>query len=249
MLVLDQVSRNFGGIKAVDGVSFRVAAGEILALIGPNGSGKTTTLNLITHVFPVTSGAILCEERDITRWKTHRVIRTGIARTFQNIRLFNNLTVWENLWVAVLRGPGAPIWKRWLAPDRAAAAWIDEILAYCHLLDRRHELAGNLSFGEARRLEVGRSMATDPKLLMLDEPAAGMHASEIAELIDTIRSLQQRGTTILLVDHVLDLVLNVAERVVVLNFGKKLAEGTPAEIQADPKVRAAYLGTKGDTRC
>ena len=244
MLVLDQVAKNFGGIRAVDGVSFEVNAGEIVALIGPNGSGKSTTLNLITQVYPLTSGTITFENHNITHLATHQVIHAGIARTFQNIRLFNNLTVWENLWVAGHRQQGASGWKRWFTKDRAMRSWIDDILGYCHLRHRRHDLAANLSFGEARRLEVARGMATDPKLLMLDEPAAGMHAGEIAELIDTIRSLQQRGTTILLIDHVLALVMNVAERVVVLNFGQKLAEGSPASIQANPQVRAAYLGTK-----
>ena len=244
MLVLDQVAKNFGGIRAVNGLSFEVKAGEIMGLIGPNGSGKSTTLNLITGVYPLTSGAIYFEDRDITRLATHQVIRAGIARTFQNIRVFNNLTVWENLWVAVKRQPDTPRWKGWMRTDRSSRAWIDEILTYCHLLDRRDELAGRLSLSEARRLEVARGMATDPKLLMLDEPAAGMHATEIAELIEAIRSMQQRGTTILLIDHVLDLVMNVAERVVVLNFGQKLAEGSPADIQANPDVRVAYLGTK-----
>jgi ABC-type branched-subunit amino acid transport system ATPase component len=244
MLVLDRVAKYFGGIRAVAGVSFEVGAGEVVALIGPNGSGKSTTLNLITRVYPLTSGAIYLEDRDITRLATHEVIRAGIARTFQNIRVFDNLTVWDNLWVAARRRPGTAAWKRWLTTDRSTRAWIDEILETCHLRDRRDELAGNLSLHEARRLEVARGMATDPKLLMLDEPAAGMHGSDIAELIDTIRTLQRRGTTILLVDHVLDLVMNVAERVVVLNFGEKLAEGTPASIRADPRVRAAYLGTE-----
>ena len=246
MLILDRVVKNFGGIRAVDGVSFEVNAGEIMALIGPNGSGKSTTLNLITGVYPLTSGAISFQDRDITGSATHHVIRAGIARTFQNIRLFNNLTVWENLWVAARRSQGATGWKRWFSTDNSTRAWIDDILGYCHLRHRRNDLADHISFGEARRLEVARGMATDPKLLMLDEPAAGMNAAEIAELIDTIRSLQQRGTTILLIDHVLDLVMNVAERVVVLNFGQRLAEGSPAEIQANPQVRAAYLGTKED---
>ena len=244
MLVLDQVAKNFGGIRAVNGLSFEVKSGEIMGLIGPNGSGKSTTLNLITGVYPLSAGAIYFEDRDITRLATHRVIRAGIARTFQNIRVFNNLTVWENLWVAAKRQPGTPRWQGWMRTDRSSRAWIDEILTYCHLLDRRDELAGRLSLSEARRLEVARGMATDPKLLMLDEPAAGMHATEIAELIEAIRSMQQRGTTILLIDHVLDLVMNVAERVVVLNFGQKLAEGSPADIQANPDVRVAYLGTK-----
>ncbi len=249
MLVLDQVVKNFGGIRAVDNLSFEVEAGQIMALIGPNGSGKSTTLNLITSVYPLTSGAIYFEDRDITRLATHQVIRAGIARTFQNIRVFDNLTVWENLWVASKRRPEESRLKSWIKADAAVRAWLNEILKNSHLSDRRDVLASNLSLGEARRLEVARGMATDPKLLMLDEPAAGMHVTEIAELVDTIRTLQKQGTTILLIDHVLDLVMNVAHNVVVLNFGQKLAEGPPAEIQADPKVRSAYLGSKGDASC
>jgi len=246
MLVLAQVAKKFGGLLAVDNLSFEVEEGQIMALIGPNGSGKSTTLNLITSVYPLTSGTIYFQDRDITRLPTHLVTRAGIARTFQNIRVFDNLTVLENLWVASKRRPEESRLKSWISSGRATRGWLEEILKNSHLQDRRDVLAGNLSLGEARRLEVARGMATDPTLLMLDEPAAGMHVTEIAELVDTIRTLQRNGTTILLIDHVLDLVMNVAHKVVVLNFGHKLAEGTPEEIQADPNVRSAYLGTKED---
>jgi len=246
MLALDRVAKRFGGLLAVDDLSFEVGAGEIVALIGPNGSGKSTTLNLITSVYPVTSGAIYFQDHDITGLATHQVVRTGIARTFQNIRVFDNLTVWQNLWVASKRRPESSRFGSWITSDQATRAWLNEILKNSYLSDRSEALAGDLSLGEARRLEVARGMATDPKLLMLDEPAAGMHVTEIGELVDTIRTLQQHGTTILLIDHVLDLVMNVAQKIVVLNFGQKLAEGTPAEIQANDKVKAAYLGTKDE---
>ena len=246
MLALDRVAKRFGGLLAVDDLSFAVGPGEIVALIGPNGSGKSTTLNLITSVYPVTSGTIYFEDHDITGLPTHQIVRTGIARTFQNIRVFDNLTVWQNLWVASKRRPESSRLKTWITGDQATRNWLNEILKNSHLSDRKESLASDLSLGEARRLEVARSMATDPKLLMLDEPAAGMHVTEISELVDTIRALQQHGTTILLIDHVLDLVMNVAQKIVVLNFGQKLAEGTPTEIQENPEVRAAYLGTKDE---
>ena len=246
MLALDRVAKRFGGLLAVDDLSFAVGPGEIVALIGPNGSGKSTTLNLITSVYPVTSGTIYFEDHDITGLPTHQIVRTGIARTFQNIRVFDNLTVWQNLWVASKRRPESSRLKTWITGDQATRNWLNEILKNSHLSDRKESLASDLSLGEARRLEVARGMATDPKLLMLDEPAAGMHVTEISELLDTIRALQQHGTTILLIDHVLDLVMNVAQKIVVLNFGQKLAEGTPTEIQENPEVRAAYLGTKDE---
>jgi len=246
MLALDRVAKRFGGLLAVDDLSFAVGSGEIVALIGPNGSGKSTTLNLITSVYPVTSGTIYFEDHDITGLPTHQIVRTGIARTFQNIRVFDNLTVWQNLWVASKRRPESSRLKTWITGDQATRNWLNEILKNSHLSDRKESLASDLSLGEARRLEVARGMATDPKLLMLDEPAAGMHVTEISELVDTIRTLQQHGTTILLIDHVLDLVMNVAQKIVVLNFGQKLAEGTPTEIQENPEVRAAYLGTQDE---
>lgn len=244
MLELKNVVKRFGGVVAVNNLSFEVAKGDIVALIGPNGSGKSTTINLITSVYPLTAGTIYFQEKDITNLATHQVIRAGIARTFQNIRIFNELTVWENLWVATKHDSHDKNIGNWFIAGQTTRSWLNEILENSNLADRKDVLAGELSLGEARRLEVARGMATNPKLLMLDEPAAGMHVSEISGLIDTIRSLQQNGATILLIDHVLDLVMNVAQKIIVLNFGQKLAEGSPTEIQANKEVQAAYLGNK-----
>ena len=246
MLELKGLSKHFGGIRAVDDLTINVREGEIFGLIGPNGSGKSTTVNLICGLFPVTAGQILFRGADITVAKPHQCVGAGIARTFQNIRLFGQLTVWQNLWVA--RNSAAErkrrgFFARWMGSGIRARAELQELLEFSGLAAKRDMLAANLAFGEQRRLELARALAAEPKLLLLDEPAAGMNREEVAQLADRIRALRARGTTIVLVEHVMELVMGVTERIAVLNFGRKIAEGTPAEIQANAGVREAYLGT------
>jgi ABC-type branched-subunit amino acid transport system ATPase component len=246
MLELKSLSKNFGGVRAVDGLDFAVREGEIVGLIGPNGSGKSTTVNLICGVFPVTAGGIVFRGRDITKAPPHVCLALGIARTFQNIRLFNELTVWQNLWVAqnsAKHRKERSFLGRWVGGRGEARRSVERYLEFSMLAKKRDERAGNLSFGEQRRLELARALAAEPALLLLDEPAAGMNAEEIGQLADRIRSLQGQGKTVVLVEHVMELVMGVTERIAVLNFGRKIAEGSPAEIQANQAVRQAYLGT------
>jgi branched-chain amino acid transport system ATP-binding protein len=245
LLELKSVSKYFGGVRAVDGLSLEVSAGQIVGLIGPNGSGKSTTVNLVTGLFSVTSGNIVLDGTDLGTLPTHRRLTHGIARTFQNIRLFGQLTVWQNLWVAqnsledrAKRG----FLSRWLGGQSNVREEITQLLEFSNLAHKRDELASNLAFGEQRRLELARALATRPKLLLLDEPAAGMNHEEIGQLRDRILKMRERGITILLVEHVMELVMGVTDRIAVLNFGQKIAEGTPTEVQNDRAVRQAYLG-------
>jgi len=245
VLDLKGVSRTFGGVRAVDQLDLTVGDGEIVGLIGPNGSGKSTTVNLITGLFPPSAGVVYFRGEDIGGLPTHKRLQAGIARTFQNIRLFGQLSVWQNLWVAQ-NSPedraGRGFLSRWLGGQSAARAEMEQLLEFSGLHLKQNELAANLSFGEQRRLELARALAAKPKLLLLDEPAAGMNSEEIGHLRARILSLRERGITILLIEHVMELVMGVADRIAVLNFGQKIAEGPPAEIQADPLVRTAYLG-------
>jgi ABC-type branched-subunit amino acid transport system ATPase component len=244
MLELQNLSRHFGGVKAVDQLELDVVQGEILGLIGPNGSGKSTTVNLITGVYQPTTGALRFKGQDIADLAPHQRTELGIARTFQNIRLFGHLTVWQNLWAArVVRERGwSGFRERWLSGAKAAREQAEELLVFGDLAHKRDHLAGNLAFGEQRRLELIRAAASGAELLLLDEPAAGMNAEEILDLDQRIRRLRDQGRTILLIEHHMELVMEVCDRVVVLNFGRKIAQGTPAQVQRDEAVRAAYLG-------
>jgi len=222
-----------------------VEQGQIFGLIGPNGSGKSTTVNLVTGLFPLTAGSIVFDGQALGTLATHLRIGRGVARTFQNIRLFGQLSVWQNLWVAqnspadhAKRG----FFSRWLGGQAGVREEISRLLEFSGLAHKQDELAANLAFGEQRRLELARAMATRPKLILLDEPAAGMNSEEIAQLKDRIVKMRDEGITVLLVEHVMELVMGVTDRIAVLNFGQKIAEGTPTEIQADPAVQKAYLG-------
>jgi branched-chain amino acid transport system ATP-binding protein len=245
VLELKRLSRHFGGVRAVDGLDLTVRQGEIVGLIGPNGSGKSTTVNVIAGLFPPSSGEVVFQNHALNGMPTHKRLQLGIARTFQNIRLFGQLSVWQNLWVA----QNAPadrarrgFFARWLGGQSGVRAEIAQLLEFSGLAHKQDELAANLAFGEQRRLELARALAAKPKLLLLDEPAAGMNSEEIGQLRNRILELRDQGVTILLIEHVMELVMGVTDRIAVLNFGQKIAEGTPAEIQANPLVRKAYLG-------
>ncbi|MFL6174283.1 MAG: ABC transporter ATP-binding protein [Marmoricola sp.] len=252
LLEVDDVTIKFGGLTALDQVTFQIREGEILGLIGPNGAGKTTCFNVMTGVYQATSGRIVFDGKPLTKMKRHKITRLGIARTFQNIRLFKSMTVLENVMVgtdayskvtffdALFRTP------RHRRTESAALARATELLEIVGITARSDELASNLSYGDQRRLEIARAMATGPKLLCLDEPAAGFNPAEKQNLMALIRKVRDEGYTVLLIEHDMRLVMGVTDRIVVLEFGQKIAEGAPAEIRDNPAVIAAYLGVDED---
>jgi ABC-type branched-subunit amino acid transport system ATPase component len=244
MLVLKGLSKHFGGVRAVDGLDLHVRPGEVFGLIGPNGSGKSTVVNIVGGLFPATAGQVLLRSEDITKLASHVRVARGVTRTFQNIRLFGQLSVWQNLWVAQnsIEHQSEGFLRRWLGGPGRAREEIDRILEFSDLSGKRDELAGNLAFGEQRRLELARAVVAKPALLLLDEPAAGMNAEEIDQLDARIRKLKQDGLTVLLIEHHMELVMAVTDRIAVLNFGQKIAEGTPDEVQTNRAVQEAYLG-------
>ena len=245
MLEIKTLSKYFGGVKAVDNLDLQVERGEIMGLIGPNGSGKSTLVNLVCGVLKPASGEVIFEGHSMAGQVPSARLRHGIARTFQNIRLFGGLTVWQNLWVARNSNEdirSQSILRRWLGSGTTLKKEIETMLEFSDLADKADVLASNLAFGEQRRLELARAVAAKPRLLLLDEPAAGMNRAEVAELEQRIRSLREQGITILLVEHVMQLVMGVTDRIAVLNFGSKIAEGSPNDIQENTAVQEAYLG-------
>jgi len=249
ILELKNVDKSFGGVQAVKEMSFRIEKGELAGLMGPNGAGKTTIFNIVSSVYDLDSGQIFFGDKDITRLRAYQVVRLGIARTFQNLRLFSRSTVLENVMTAAQVHVRYSFFEsishfgRWNSKEKENQAASMELLERVNLADRAYQIAGTLPYGMQRRLEIARALALKPTLLMLDEPAAGMNEEEVFALNDLIKAIHKDlSLTILVIEHHMDLIMEICPHIICMNFGAKIAEGPPEIIQKDPEVLKAYLG-------
>ncbi|HQT97436.1 MAG TPA: ABC transporter ATP-binding protein [Thermodesulfobacteriota bacterium] len=231
---VEKLVKKFGGLTAVNGVTFGVEKGEIFGLIGPNGSGKTTTFNMISGVYPPTSGKVVFRNREIQRMKSHRICHLGVGRTFQVVKPLGRMTVLDNVIAAAFSRVNS------MQEARSAAL---RTLDFCGLSPVREALAKSLPIAGRKRLEIARAMATRPELLLLDETAAGLNPTELFEAIELIRKIRENGTTIIIIEHIMHVIMTISDRIHAINFGQTIAEGTPKEVAANPAVIEAYLGT------